>query len=191
MKKKLTSLFLATLLIFGALAQTACGKATTLARVGAVFVQGSLAYRAELVSLHVGGLLTDDKFNELDVQAGEIIVSAKALSDYLNSLPGVNSTNKAQLLQKIAEGLGLARGVFANANLVGLPANSNALKIISIAILTLDNVAVAIAAINPPTAGNASFSAVGGGSDGVPLATVKIKLPDVPKDVQALLDKQK
>lgn len=188
--KKCTSLLLVVLLVATSMSQIACGKATTLARVGAVFVQGSLAYKAELQSLHVGGLLTDAKFAELDVQAGEIVTSAQALADYLNGLPGVTSTNKAELLQKIAEGLGLARGVFANANLVGLPANSTALKIIQIAILTLDNAAVAIAATNPPPSSTASFSTIGGGSDGsVPLSGVKVKLPAIPKDVKAALDK--
>lgn len=178
MNRKVKSLIAAAILLFP-LCLTGCGNATTLNRVGAVFVQGAAAYKAELSSLRVAGLLSDAKFARLDRQADALNVTAAQFRDYLNSLPGVTKDNKAQILSKIAEMVGLVSGIVTNPDLIGAKADSTAVKVLQIAVITLQNAAIAVAALDPPPASSRT-----GASPGIATDTVKVKLPKVPQEAE-------
>ncbi len=179
--RKLKSIALIALLTVGTLAQTACGNATTLAKVGAGFKQAAAGFKAEVGSLKASGLLTDAKFAELDKRANGLITAADALNAYLNSLPGVTAGNRGEVLGKIAEATGLVRGLIQNPDLLALPANNLAVKILLFADITLQNFAIVLAGLNPPAAG---VSAVGVGDGAIPLSTIKAKVPPVPKGAE-------
>lgn len=181
-------------LIFGAMTQTACGNATTLERVGATVVQVSKAITAEAASLRAAGLLTPAKLDALDKKAKAIEVSAQALQSYLNSLPSVNAANKAEVLSKIGETLSLVSGLAQNADVVGLPSDNLFVKILTFGNITLQNAAIAIAALNPPsprarrgTSSAGSNPGAQAAEDGVPLSSVKFPSAPVPKGAEKYL----
>jgi len=177
---KLGSWMLASLLLLGTLSQTACGNATTLERVGATVVQVSKGITAEAASLRAAGLLTPAKLDALDKKAKAIEVSANALQSYLNSLPGVNAANRAEVVSKVGETLSLVSALVQNPDVLSLPPDNLFVKILTFGNITLQNVAVVLAAINPPAA---SFSSVGGG-DSIPLSKIKVALAPVPKGAE-------
>jgi len=119
----------------------------------------------------------------LDLQADEIIKAADSLADYLTKLDTITPDNKAELLARIADGGRIARGILQNPRLVGLPVDSTPLKVLNIAIMTLDNTVLAITALGIPDGDQVSFSGLSETKQ-VPTAEVKIKLPDVPKALQ-------
>lgn len=177
--RKIVTILLTIALTLATLPMAGCGNSTTLARVAAVCRQAAQGYKTELSSLRVGGVLSAGKFGELDRQADEIIVSANAFADYLDGFDRVTASNKAEILAKIAEGVGLARGVSQNARLGGVPADSTAFKLLTIAIVTLDNASLTIAALNPPKA--AQSFALGSEEPGIEKTAVQVKLPRIPK----------
>ncbi len=171
---------LVALLIAGTLTQTACGNATTLARVGATVVQVSKGITAEAASLRASGLLTPAKLDALDKKAKAIEVSAAALQSYLNSLPGVNAGNKAEVVSKVGETLSLVSALAQNADVIGLPPDNLFVKILTFGNITLQNVSVVLAALNPPAV---SVSSVGGEAS-IPLHKIKVQIAPVPKGAE-------
>lgn len=193
MKKKITSALLIGVLTIAAITSSACGNSATLNRVGAIFKQGALACKSELLNLKIGGVLSEEKWQKLDKKADGIGKVANNLADYLNSLGEVNGANKAEVLLKISSAVAIVQGAVTDPDLIGAASNSTAVKILNIAIITLTQASVAIAAINvPKDTGNASFSTIGAApAPGVKVEAIKINLPTVPKDVQAALSKVK
>lgn len=171
---------LVALLLGAAICQTACGNATTLARVGATVVQVSKGITAEAASLRASGLLTPAKLDALDKKAKAIEVSAAALQSYLNSLPGVNASNKADVVSKVGETLSLVSALAQNADVIGLPPDNLFVKILTFGNITLQNVAVVLAALNPPAA---SFSSIGGDAS-IPLNKIKVQTAPIPKGAE-------
>lgn len=166
---------------------TACGKATTLERVGATVVQVSKAITAEAASLRAAGLLTPAKLDALDRKAKAIEVSAAALQSYLNSLPGVDAANKAEVLSKIGETLSLVSALAQNPDVIGLSPDNLFVKILTFGNITLQNAAIAIAALKPPPASRGAVASADGGAGAIPPASIKVKLPDVPKGAEKYL----
>lgn len=179
---KLTALLLTALLTFGTMPLMGCNKTIALSRTAKIIKQGSRAYKSELASLKLGGVIDQAKFDSLDMQADQIINAADGLADYLTKLDTITPGNKAELLARIADGGRIARGILQNPRLVGLPADSNPLKVLNIAILTLDNTVFAITALGIPDGDQVSFSSLD--TKTVPTADVKIKLPDVPPELR-------
>lgn len=177
--KRIKVFGLTALLIVGTLAQTACGNATTLARIGASVKQVAFGVRAEAASLRAAGLLTPAKLDALDKKATALVVSAEALEKYLNSLPGVTANNKAEVVAKVGETLSLISALAQNADVVGLPADNLFVRILQFGNTVLQNAAIVLAALNPPPAGVAS-----GSGAAVPLAKIKVVIPDVPKGAE-------
>lgn len=180
MKKKLTSLALCGLLFTASLTQMACGNATTLARIGSGFQQATLGFKAEVQSLQAAGLLTPQKFAALNRRADGAIVAANALRAYLDSLPGVNASNKAEIIGKIGEATSLVAAILQNPDVTGLPPGNTVVKILTFASITLQNAAIVVAAINVSTAGTGGAAL----SAGVPLSSIVVKHPPVPKGVE-------
>lgn len=177
------SIALIFVLLFGTLTQVACGNATTLARVGATVVQVSKGITAEAASLRAAGLLTPAKLDALDKKAKAIEVSAAALQSYLNSLPGVNASNKAEVVSKVGETLSLVSALAQNPDVVGLPPDNLFVKILTFGNITLQNVAVVLAALNPPAA---SFSTIGAEAS-IPLSKIKVQAAPIPKGAEKYL----
>lgn len=180
---KLTALLLAALLALGTMPLMGCGgKTIALSRTAAIIKQGARAYKSELNSLKIGGVIDQARFDNLDMQADQIISAADGLADYLTKLDTITPGNKAELLAKIADGGRIARGILQNPRLVGLPADSTPLKVLNIAIMTLDNTVFAITALGIPDGDQVSFSSLDAKT--VSTDNVKIKLPDVPSELQ-------
>lgn len=159
-----------------------CEKTIALSRSAKVIKQGARAYKSELSSLKLGGIIAQPTFDHLDLQADQIISAADSLADYLTKLDTITPANKAELLARIADGGRLARGILQNPRLVGLPADSTALKVLNIAVFTLDNLVLAITALGIPDGDQVSFSSLDAKT--VSTTDVKIKLPNVPSELQ-------
>lgn len=178
-------LLIGTLLAASTL-QMACGNQTTLAKAGVILTTGAAAYKNELSNLRIQNVIDDAKFNRLNTQADQIIVLTGELSTFLNSLTTVDSKNAAQVILKVAEVTGKINAAIQNTSLGNVPANSKAVRILNIGVITLNEIAMAISIISPKPA-EASFSSVGGGSsEPVSASKAKVKLPDVPKDIRDL-----
>ena len=178
--KRFTALALVALITFGTLPLTACGNATTLERVGATIVQVSKGITAEAASLRAAGLLTPAKLDALDKKAKAIETSAAALQSYLNSLPGVNAANKADVVSKVGETLSLVSALAQNPDVLNLPPDNVFIKVLTFGNITLQNVAVVLAALNPPAA---SFSSIGGEAS-IPLNKIKVQVAPIPKGAE-------
>lgn len=182
-RRKMIALAPAALVAAGTFPLMGCEKTVALSRTARIIKQGARAYKSELGSLKLGGVIDQATFDPLDLQANEIIKAADSLADYLTKLDTITPDNKAELLARIADGGRLARGILQNPRLVGLPADSTPLKVLNIAIFTLDNTVTAILALGIPDADQVSFSSVGE-TKAVSTAEVKIKLPNVPKELE-------
>jgi hypothetical protein len=184
MKNRKLKILLALFVLVLPLGLTGCGNATTLARIGASVKQVAFGVRAEAASLRAGGLLTPAKLDALDKKATALVVSAEALEKYLNSLPGVTASNKAEVVAKVGETLSLVSALAQNADVIGLPADNLFVRILQFGNTVLQNAAIVLAAVNPPPTGVAS-----GSGAAVPLAKVKIAIPDVPKGAEKYISK--
>ena len=160
-----------------------CGNQASLSKAGIVLTQGAAAYKAELASLRVAGLLTETKFTQLNTQADQIIIITSELSKFLNSLTEINQRNAAQVIAKVSEALSLVSGVLQNSTLGGVPPGSKAIQVLNFGIITLNSIAAAITAI-VPAPGAVGVAAAGNPKSSVPASTVKVKLPEIPKDLQ-------
>ena len=182
-RRKMIALIPAGIVGAGTLPLMACEKTVALSRTAKIIKQGARAYKSELGSLKLGGIIDQATFDTLDPQADQIISAADSLADYLTKLDTITPDNKAELLARIADGGRIARGILQNPRLVGLPADSTPLKVLNIAIFTLDNTVAAIIALGIPDGDQVSFSSVGE-TKTVSTASVKVKLPDVPSELK-------
>jgi len=162
------------------LPMTACGNATTLARIGAGFQQAVRGFQGEIASLKASGLLTPEKAQRLERAGRGLTATANALESYLNSLPGVTAGNKAEILGKIAEATSLLSALLQNPDLKGLSPDTLIIKILNFATITLQQAAIAVATINPIVPPKGAVVT----DQGVPLSSVKVEIPSVPKGAE-------
>lgn len=183
--KKLTSSFLAVLLIFASITQTGCGNEQTLARVGAVAVQLAAGFESEVAAIEAAGLIKDAaKLANLKQKAGALKTATKALNDYLLSLSSVNQNNKAEIARKIGEATSIVNGLLLNPDVVGLSDDATVVKVLKYASITLQQISLTIAALNPPAAGIASS----GQSSGIPINKIKISVSQPPDEIAKYLN---
>lgn len=183
MKRKITSLALIALLTLGSLSQTACGNDTTLARAGNVAVQLAFGFESEVNALAAAGLLTGDKLTRLNRSVSAAKISAAALNTYLLGLKEVTAGDKAQITQKVAELAAIIGSVLTSQDAFGLNENQAVVKVLRYATISLNQIALVIAALNPPAAGIASA----GQSAGIPVSKIKVQFDAPPPEVKALL----
>lgn len=183
MKRKITSLALVALLTLGAISQAACGNDATLARVGNVAVQLAAGFEGEVNSLVAAGLLKEGpKLNALRQRVSAAKTSAAALNTFLLGLKEVNAGDKAAITQKIAELTAIISGVLINQEGFGLSEDTSVVSILRYATVSLNQLALVIAALNPPAAGIAAAGA--GKASGIPVEKIKVEFsepPDVAK----------
>ena len=182
-RRNMLALTPAAIVAAGTLPLMGCEKTVALSCTAKIIKQGARAYKSELSSLKLGGVIDQATFDPLDSQADQIINAADSLADYLSKLDTITPGNKSELLARIADGGRIARGILQNPRLVGLPLDSTPLKVLNIAILTLDNTVLAITALGIPDGDQVSFASLGE-SKTVPASAVSIKLPDVPSNLK-------
>lgn len=187
MNRKIKVFALSALLMLGTLAQTACGNSTTLSRVGNVAVQLAQGFEGEVNALVASGLLKEGpKLTALRQKVSAAKVSANALNSFLVSLKEVNASDKAQIVLKVAELTGIISGVLVNQDAFGLSENSGVVVVLRYATISLNQIALVIAALNPPGAG---VAAVGGGKSGIPVEKIKFQFDEPPATVKQYLHK--
>lgn len=177
MKHKLKAIGLIAVLLVGSLSQAGCGNDATLARVGNVAVQLALGFESEVNALEAAGLLRDPaKLARLQQQVSAVKTSANALNATLLGLKEVTAGNKAQIVQKIAEVTATISGVLVNQDGFGLNEDTGAVIVLRWATVSLNQLAVVIAALNPPPVGVASA----GGASGIPVSKIKVEFTEPP-----------
>ena len=187
MKRKIQSFALIALLIVGSIAQTACGNATTLSRVGNVAVQLALGFEGEVNSLVAAGLIKEGpRLTALRQKVSAAKVSANALNAYLVSLAEVNASDKAQITLKVAELTAIISGVLINQDAFGLSENTGVVVVLRYATISLNQIALVIAALNPPAAGVAAAS---GAKSGIAVDKIKFEFTEPPATVKQYLHK--
>ncbi len=178
--KQLTTGALAALLILAPLSLSGCGNTTTLNRVGAVLQQIVTGIQGEINALESGGLITPDKAAQLRAKANGVKVATDDLVSFLNSLSEVTAGNKPQIVAKIAEAAARLAGLLQNADVLHLRPDTLFVKILNYANITLTQLSLVLAAINPPVA---TIGQSGGGR-GIPVTAIKVTLPAVPKGAE-------
>lgn len=181
MKNKLKAFGLIAVLLVGSLSQAGCGNDATLARVGNVAVQLAAGFEGEVNSLIAAGLLRDQaKIDRLKQRVSAAKVSASALNTFLLSLREVDQANKAQITQKIAELTAIISGVLINQDAFGLSEDTGVVIVLRYATVSLNQLALVIAALNPPPVGVAS----GGAAKGIPVEKIKVEFTEPPPVVK-------
>lgn len=182
--KRLKALALAALLVAGSVLQIGCGNSATLERVGNVAVQLAFGFESEVNALAAAGLLKGAKLDALKQNVSAAKTTAAALNTYLLGLKEVNANDKAQITQKVAELAAIISSVLTSQEAFGLSEDQSVVKVLRYATISLNQVALVIAALKTP--GAASFSTVGGGG-GVPVGKIKIQFTEPPPEVKAHL----
>jgi len=181
--KKLTSSFLAALLIFASITQTGCGNNQTLARVGNVAVQLAIGFESEVNAIEAAGLIKDAaKLANLKQKAQALKTTTKALNSFLIDLKEVDEKDKAAISTKIAEALSIVNGLLINPDVLGLSDDSPVVKFLRYGSITFQQIALTIAALKPPPAAVGVASA--GQAKGIPVSSIKIELPEPPPEVR-------
>lgn len=183
MKRQITTGALAAVLILSSLASTACGNATTLARVGATVVQVAKGIQGEIDSLGNAGLLKDDKLARANKTAAAITIAANALEKHLNDLTSVTAGNKAEITAEIAKTVSLVAGLLQNPDVAALGPDNLLVKVLTFANITLQQISVVFAAVqvSNPKQGIASTP---GRPESVPMSSIKIKIGAPPKGAE-------
>lgn len=184
MKHKLKAFGLIAVLLAGSLSQVGCGNDATLARVGNVAVQLAFGFESEVNALAAAGLLAGPKLDALKRNVSAAKISAAALNTYLLGLKDVNANDKAQIAQKIAELTNIIGSVLASQEAFGLKEDQAIIKVLRYATISLNQVALVIAALKTPPVGVAAA----GQSSGVPVGKIKIKFTEPPPEVKAHLN---
>lgn len=183
MKRKITSLALIALLITGSVMQMACGNSATLARVGNVAVQLAFGFESEVNALAAAGLLKGAKLDALKQNVAAAKTSATALNTYLLGLREVNANDKAQITQKVAELAAIIGSVLTSQEAFGLSEDQAVVKVLRYATISLNQVALVIAALKIPAAGVASV----GQPSAISVSKIKVQFTEPPPEVKALL----
>lgn len=185
MQKQKLKVLLALFVLVLPLGFTGCGNDTSLARVGNVAVQLAFGFESEVNSLAAAGLLSGDKLARLNRNVSAVKLSAAALNTYLLGLKEVNANDKAQITQKVAEMAAIIGSVLTSQEAFGLNENQAVVKVLRYATISLNQIALVIAALNPPAAGVASA----GQASGIPISKVKVRFDEPPPEVKAMLSK--
>lgn len=185
MRRKLTSIGLAVALALLSISQAACGNDATLARVGNVAVQLANGFEGEVNALEAAGLLKDaNKLARLRQRVSQAKTSANALNTYLLGLREVNASDKAAITQKIAELAAILSGVLTSQDAFGLSEDTSVVVILRYATVSLNQLALVIAALNPPAAG---IAAAGAGGGGIKVEKIKVRFSEPPTVAQKYL----
>lgn len=155
---------------------------TTLNKIAPYVEQSGRAVTMALADYKAAGLITDVRFNELTEAFKPFTSETKSIADYLRGLTTITSESKAEALRRISDGVALGKRIALSA---GLPMDSLASRVLTVAILGLETTASSIEAVK---VGEASFSSVGGSTE-VPAVAVKVKLLKVDKDLEKYFKK--
>lgn len=173
-----------SILIFAAsIPMMGCG-ATSLAKLAPYVKQSGRAYKMAIADAYAQKLMTAEQFMARDKAANELIIATNDIGDYLASLSTLTTDSKDEALRKLSEGIDLGKRIGLAS---GLPGESVPARVLAYAILALETTASTIEAVKLGS-GNASF-AIGAEEKGVPLSDVKVKLPDVDKDLKKYLER--
>lgn len=182
--KQTFSFLLALLLIVTSITQTGCGNDQTLARVGAVAVQLAAGFESEVNAIEAAGLIKDAaKLAAIKQKVTALKTSTKALNDFLIGLKEVNEKDKAALTTKIGEAISIVTGLLQNPDVLGLPEDAPAVKILRYGSITFQQIALTIAALKPPAASVANA----GQATGIPTGKIKVKITEPPPEVKKYL----
>ena len=161
----------------------ACGKQTTLDKVGAIAVTGASLYQQELDNLLARNVISAAKHAELSAQAAEIKRQAAALGTLISGFGNIDAKNKAAVVAQIGAVLALVTDSLHAAQLGGLPPDSKiftALNYIDLALVSAESV-LAVLFPAPPAGEIASSRAVPSTSPAIPARKINVPLPARPK----------
>lgn len=176
-----TKALLGIVLLVLPLALTGCGNEVKLARIGNVVVQLANGFEGEVNALEAAGLLKDPrKLAALKQKVSAAKISANALNTYLLGLKEVNQNDKAAITQKVAELTAIVTGVLINQDAFGLSENTGAVVVLRYATISLNQIALVIAALNPPPVAVSSA----GVKTGIPVNKISVTFDEPPAEVK-------
>lgn len=154
--------------------------------VASYLVQGAIGFDNEIEALNVAGYFKDKpgKYEAAKARAIAVKQAADGIANYLNKLSEINSYNVADVISLTSEATNLFSGVLQNPGLIGLPSTSRPIRLLSVGVITLAQIAAAIRAAGPPPAGEASFTMMTVDTKPVPAKKVVVDLPEVDADLR-------
>lgn len=184
-RRKLKTFALVTLLIVGSIAQTACGNATKLDRVGRVAVNLAQGLADQIAALEASGL-DPTKLANLKRASSAFTASATALRDYLAGLKDVNERDAAAITQQIAKAVNIVGALLQNPDVLGLGEGATIVKVLRYTGVALNQLSLTLVVFFPPPAPGVAVAAA---SKSIPISKIKIDFPEPPPDVKALMNR--
>lgn len=163
-----------------ALAATSAGcKSTTLNRVGAVIVAAAEGYDRQIENLFNERLIDQTTYDKRKASASALIADAKEYQILLAAFPVLTRENSGRIAAATSDLVRKFRATLSNPDLGNLPPGSGPVRALGYAITVLDNAAIALAAIFPPSQGPAPANATLP-PQAVPARSIKVDLPPKP-----------
>jgi hypothetical protein len=183
--RKLKTFALTALLIVGTLAQTACGNATTIDKVGRVAVLLAKGFSDEVAALKTAGL-SGPKIDAAEAAGKKITAAAKSLDAILQGAKTINSRDAAEIAGYISTISGAVGALLQNSDFLGLGENSTIVKVTKYTSIALTQLSLTLGLFFPPVAPG---QVVVADAKIVKTATIKVDFPEPPPEVKAMLNK--
>lgn len=167
---------LSAIIILATLPLSGCGS-TSLPKLAPYIEQSGRAVLMAIEDYRAAGLLTEARYTEVKAAVDPFAKNTVEIAAYLRTLTTIDAATKDEALRKIGEGVALGRRVGLSA---GLPPESVVARVLLAAVIGLETTASTIQAVNTPAA---SF-ALGAESKTVDAESVKVKLPEIDKDLR-------
>ncbi|TXH40732.1 MAG: hypothetical protein E6Q97_39005 [Desulfurellales bacterium] len=162
------------------IAATSAGcKQTTFNRIGAVIVAAAEGYDRQIENLFREKLIDQTTYDKRKASAAALITDAKDYQTLLAAFPVLTRENSGRVAAATSDLLRKFRSTLSNPDLGNLPPGSKPVQALGYAITVLDNAAIALAAIFPPSQGPTPANATLP-PKAVPARSIKIDLPPKP-----------
>ena len=143
-------LFLALVLLALVLPLAACGKQTTLDRIGSVLSTAVTGYQLQLDQLHAQSIINDTKYAHLTAKNAAIRKQVDELGRVISGFGQIGAGDVPRLLQQIDQVAGVVESSLTDPAWTGVNANADALRALRWIRATLSTTAVVVAALFPP-----------------------------------------
>lgn len=142
---------IATLALFAiSFPMAACGKQTTLDRVGAVLRTAAIGYQTQLEQLKAQGALSEEKFNALNRRANAIVAQADAFAALIAVFGEIAPGDVPRILLQVDSFAAQVEAALKDPAWTGVNADIPALKALRWIRATLASTALVVAALFPP-----------------------------------------
>lgn len=137
-------------ILLAVLPLAACGKQTTLDRVGAVLRTAAIGYQAQIEQLKTQGVIDEAKYNSLKRRADAIVAQADAFAGLIAQFGEIAPGDVPRILLQVDSFASQVEAALRDPAWTSVDANIPALKALRWIRATLASTALVVAALYPP-----------------------------------------